>query len=305
MKLFIKTFLLFILIIFVHTGHTKNPCFPNHTSRLVYDLVGFLAKNELNSLETKLRLINDTANVQVAIIITDTLCGMEISMYANQLGEQWGVGHAKYDNGIIIVVKPKYGKAGKGEIFIAPGRGIQGELPDAIIKRIINKIIIYEFKKGHFYEGLTKGIDAMLIRLSGRDFDIPSDAEGAGIVATLFFLLVAGFILGIVLSGGVHKIEKLIRGTILLGIDGMFSYFATGKSLSGNFFIALGTITISSLIGFILANMGLIPKPTGRSGRTTNERFPNIIGGTSFAEQEGGVEFGGGRFNGGGSGGTW
>ncbi len=304
MKLFIKTFLPLILSLYVNTGYARNPCFPDHTGRLVYDLSGLLAENEINSLETKLRLINDTASVQVAVVITDTLCGMEISMYANQLGELWGVGHAKYDNGIIIVVKPKYGKTGKGEIFIAPGRGIQGELPDAIIKRIINKIIIYEFKKGRFYEGLTKGIDAMLIRLSGRDFEVP-DTDGTGIIATLIFMLIAGFILGIVLSGGTHIIEKLIRGTILLGIDGVFSYFATGKSLSGNFFVALGIITISSLIGFVLANMGLIPKPKGRSGSTTRERSPNIIGGTSFNRQADGIEFGGGRFNGGGAGGTW
>ncbi len=91
--------------------------------------------------------------IQIVVIVTDTLCGLDIAMYANLIGEKWGVGTRGQDNGVVVVMVPKQGNR-RGQLFVAPGRGIQGTLPDAYVKRLVDATIREYFVQGHFTEGL-------------------------------------------------------------------------------------------------------------------------------------------------------
>ena len=53
--------------------------------------------------------------------------------WRERIGNTWAVGQKKYNNGMVILIKPKIGGE-KGEAFIATGYGLEGKLPDIICK---------------------------------------------------------------------------------------------------------------------------------------------------------------------------
>ena len=75
--------------------------------RLVNDYVGLLTKQQSSLLERKLVAFNDTNSTQIAILIVDDLKGYDVVDYSQRVAQKWGIGQKKYDNGAIIVLKPK------------------------------------------------------------------------------------------------------------------------------------------------------------------------------------------------------
>jgi uncharacterized protein len=156
MKKHIKI-LSFLLIVSLLAGSLYAADFPERPKppRLVNDLTGFLAPDESSRLESKLEQFSRETSTQIAIAIVPDLHGYAPSDYAIRLAEKWGVGQKGKDNGILILVKPKTPQS-KGEVFIATGYGVEGAVPDAIAKRIVEVEIIPEFKKGNYFAGLDK-----------------------------------------------------------------------------------------------------------------------------------------------------
>lgn len=129
--------------------------------RLVNDFSGFLTPDEYNQLESKLEQFARETSTQIAIAIVPDLHGYDPADYATRLAEKWGVGQKGKENGILILVKPKTPES-KGEVFIATGYGLEGAVPDAIAKRIVEAEIIPEFKKGKYYTGLDKAVNRLM-----------------------------------------------------------------------------------------------------------------------------------------------
>jgi uncharacterized protein len=118
--------------------------------RLVTDFAQTLNQQEINALERKLVAFNDSTSTQIAIVIVPTLDGYEKSDYAQRLGEKWGIGQKGRDNGVLILVKPKTPDSG-GEVFIAPGYGLEGVLPDIIAAEIIDYEMLPSLREGDYY----------------------------------------------------------------------------------------------------------------------------------------------------------
>jgi len=141
--------------------------------RLVNDFSALLTNNAAESLESKLRAYNDSTSTQISIVIIKELEGWEIADYAFQLAEKWGIGNKEHDNGILILVSVNDRK-----VFIATGYGVEEKIPDAIAKRIVTNIIVPEFAKGAFFEGLDRGTDEIITRLSGQFKADPNNRPG-------------------------------------------------------------------------------------------------------------------------------
>lgn len=132
-------------------------CFPEKSNTLVYDIAGILNASEREQLSKELKLFHDSTSNQIAVVIVPDLCGMEKAQFAIELGEYWGVGHQKEDNGIIVLIQPKTTQ-NKGQIFIATGRGLEAVIPDATCKIIVDQEMIPRFKEGKYYEGIHASI---------------------------------------------------------------------------------------------------------------------------------------------------
>lgn len=232
MRWFINFILLGIISAFSYVTYAGE-CIPSPSSKhLLYTLSEQTEKLiDISSVENKLFEYYDSG-LQIVLIITDTLCGMDIAMYASTIGEKWGVGRAGKDDGIVIVMVPKT-RGRKGKLFVSPGRGIQDVLPDAVVKRHVNAVVRAYFKKERYTGGLLWLIDALAVKVLDKyreysvqesaktyDEDAFSILEVLGIVVKLTLLI--GVLIGIIAT----LIYLMLHSTRL------FYYIRTKKAIA-------------------------------------------------------------------------
>lgn len=266
----IKQVLLFSLFVFftLHLNALDSE-FPQRPEppRLVNDLSGLLSKGQVNSLESKLRAFNDTTSNQIAIVIVNSLNDYDPASFAYEIGEKWGVGQGNFNNGVVVLVKPKTSSSDRGQAYIAVGYGLEPAIPDALAKRIVENEMIPNFKQENYYLGLDQATDVLMQLASGEisEEGYNKSKDTSGIIAFLPFIIIA-----------------LIF--ILIRASGRRSH-SVGKSVP--FWTALW-------LGSSLGNRG-----GGHWGGFSG-------GGSGFGGGGGGFGgFGGGSFGGGGAGGSW
>ncbi|MDB4061161.1 TPM domain-containing protein [Vicingaceae bacterium] len=164
-----QLFSLFIFFVVALHASAQVGCIPEKKSpqKLVNDFANVLSSSFEAQLENYLVGFNDTTSTQITLVTVADLCGEEPSFFAFDLGEKWGVGDAKFDNGIVVLFKPKQALS-KGEVFIAAGYGLEGILPDAISKRIVENEMIPYFKSGQTEQGLLQGIQTIIEIIGGE-----------------------------------------------------------------------------------------------------------------------------------------
>jgi uncharacterized protein len=136
--------------------------------RLVNDFSGILSPAEVNALEQKLLHFNDSTSTQIVVVIINDLGGDDETDFADRLGEKWGVGQKGKNNGIVILIKPTGGQ-GQRKVHISVGYGLEGVIPDATARKIVDNEMIPYFKKNQFYQGIDAAIN-ILISLSKGEF---------------------------------------------------------------------------------------------------------------------------------------
>lgn len=156
----------FLLAAFFQLSAQEIPDRP-FPPRLVNDFAGFLSREEARMLENKLVAFNDSTSTQIAVVIVKDLAGYDKADYAQRLGEKWGVGQKGSNNGIIILVKPKT-EISKGEVFIAPGYGLEGVIPDLVCAMIVDREILPAFRQGEYFRGLDRATDVLMSLASGE-----------------------------------------------------------------------------------------------------------------------------------------
>lgn len=129
----------------------------------VYDYANVLNANEKAQLEEKLIKYSDSTSTQITLITIESLKGEDVSQLATKWAHTWGLGQAKQDNGVIILLAKNEKK-----IAINPGYGLEDRLTAGIGGEIIRNIIIPEFKAGSYYKGLDKGTDALFDVFKGK-----------------------------------------------------------------------------------------------------------------------------------------
>ena len=129
----------------------------------VYDYATILSATEKSQLEEKLVRYSDSTSTQIVVITIESLKGEDVSQLATKWAQTWGLGQAKEDNGVIILVAKQEHK-----IAINPGYGLEDRLTAGTGGEIIRNIIIPEFKAGSYYKGLDKGADALLDVFKGK-----------------------------------------------------------------------------------------------------------------------------------------
>jgi uncharacterized protein len=164
------TFVFFILIsILPFFGQDKG--IPESTNRLVNNFSNefpdFISAQEEELLEQKLEAFAEATSNQIVIVIIDDLAGYEPWEFATKIGENWKVGQEKEDNGIVILIKPTGGK-GERKYFIAPGKGLEGAIPDAVCRDIEDNELVPNLKDGKFYDALDQTTDVLMSLAKGE-----------------------------------------------------------------------------------------------------------------------------------------
>ena len=162
--------------------------------RLVNDLAGIL-RNTDQMEDTLAAFARQTSN-QIVVITVNEMYGYEPWEFAQQVGQQWGVGGSKFDNGIVVLVKPKT-DASRGRVFIATGYGLEGALPDALCTRIANNEMLPAFKEGDYTKGVWNALRVIMPIAAGEYSEeqyLDAQDSDDGISDLLAMLFVIGII---------------------------------------------------------------------------------------------------------------
>lgn len=151
-----------------------RPSPPRLVNNLSKEFPDFLSVHQVQQLEKKLEnFANQTSN-QIVVVIVDDLAGLEAWDFATKLGHKWQVGQKKFDNGVVILIKPTGGE-GKRDLHIAVGYGLEGAIPDLTTKQIRENEMYPYFKNRDFFTGIDKATD-IIMALSKGEYN--SDAYG-------------------------------------------------------------------------------------------------------------------------------
>lgn len=174
--------------------------------RLVNDFAGMLTMQEINALENKLIAFNDSTTTQIAIVTVEDLGGYNVADYAQRLAEKWGIGQKGFDNGMLILIKPKTATL-KGEVSIEQGYGLESVIPDIICGQIIDYEIIPAFKRGQYYEGLDEATNTLMALARG---EFPADKytkknDLGAIVPFVIFIVILIIVMSMRSGGGKNQ----------------------------------------------------------------------------------------------------
>lgn len=94
---------------------------------------------------------------QIVVVTVDYLDGMYSDEYAYQLFNDWGVGSAEYDNGMLLLLGVQENKA-----WLAYGMGFSSVLDGDQVDRLLEKYFWDDFDRGDYDEAVTKLFGALL-----------------------------------------------------------------------------------------------------------------------------------------------
>jgi uncharacterized protein len=262
----------------------------------VTDLTGTLTTQQKGELEARIAAHEAKRGSQIAVLLLTTTKPEEIEQYAIRVAEAWKIGRKGVDDGLILVVAKD-----DRRLRIEVGYGLEGVIPDAVAKRVIEERITPRFRDGDIYGGVRDGVD-QLIRLAEGE-KLPAPAPGArgpagrDPLGTLFENLIPAVVF-VVIGGGILKaLLGRFPGSLATG---------AGLGLAAWLLLGLGAAfaLVAALAGFFLTftNTG-----TGRGGRWTSGGGGAWGGGGSWGGGSSGGSWGGegGGFGGGGASGRW
>ena len=110
--------------------------------------------------------------------------------------ESWRVGRKDWDNGAVFFVFVKDRK-----LRIETGYGLEGALPDALARRILDERVVPRFRAGDLTGGLEAGIDGILAATRGEYKAPPPKKQGVPLLAIAIILVFVVLLLWLASQG--------------------------------------------------------------------------------------------------------
>lgn len=284
MKIFKSIILLMLLACLAFSA----PIFPQLNNSRVIDDAGIFDANQEMALDKKLANHETNTSNQIVVVTIKSLDGYDISDYGYQLGRHWGIGQKDKNNGVLLIVAPNERK-----VRIEVGYGLEGALPDATSKTIIQNDILPFFKKGNYYDGVNSGIDKILSAIKGEYTPAKSTNESSSIGFILFPILFIVIVFINAMPKGEDRKKRIIPAIIVSSVAGFISWMM---------FFVLGVSIFIAVIVFLATMFGSNSNLSDGNYHSTGGGF----GGSDFGSSDfGGFSSGGGSFGGGGASGDW
>ncbi len=178
------------------------------------DYAGVVPPDTATRLNRELEDFERTNSSQIVVVVYPKMqSDSSIEDYTVRVAEAWKVGQKEKNNGAVLFVFIQDRK-----MYLQVGYGLEGVLPDAVAKQIIDKEIKPRFRNGDYAGGLTAGVNAILAAVKGEykgtgstvyERQAQHKQSVAGIIVVLLFFGIFGLVIvsGILrgLSGGGYR----------------------------------------------------------------------------------------------------
>lgn len=262
----------------------------------VTDQTGTLNQQEIQTLENKLYNLQETKGSQIIVLLIPSTSPEEIEQFGIRVADTLKIGREGIDDGVILIVAKE-----DRRVRIEVGYGLEGAIPDAYAKRIIEQIIIPDFRDGQYYSGVNHGIDAIIALIEGEPLPLPESGAGyenAEKQVPVFFIFILIMVVGLPVLKALlgnktkSKTAKVIIFLIALGLGWLFL----------NFFVGL---ILGTFLTFFMSIPSGGPRGGSRGGGFIGPLGGFGSGGGSFGGGGGFSGGFGGGFGGGGASGGW
>jgi uncharacterized protein len=240
----------------------------------VTDLTGTLDTAARQSLESRLEQLEKARGGQLAVLLVPSTQPETVEQYGLRVAETWKLGRKGVDDGVLLLVAKD-----DRSLRIEVGYGLEGAIPDAVAKRVIEEIIVPRFRQGDYAGGVDAGVNALIGLIGGEPLPEPrrDEARNDRLDDALSMAMVFIFVVG----GILRALFGALIGATLAGVVA----FLGGWFLLGS----LGMAAVAGLMAFVLTLIGI----------------SSVIGGGGRGGGGGGFGGGGGGFGGGGASGRW
>ena len=228
---------LLVILFFLSLGVSAQvdkiiPAAPN-PPRLVNDFTGTLTQLQQENLEHKLKNYDDTTSNQIVVVIVKTVSDYDPYEYATALGRKWGVGNKEFNNGVVFLIAKDDRK-----VFIAPGYGLEGALPDITCKQIVDNEILPNFRGDDYYRGIDEGTTAIMQAVAGEyhppeGYANRGKKKGVPLPLIIFIIFIIVIIISRIGGGGGGGSFMSRRGYRETGIPPVFWFPGGGGSSGG------------------------------------------------------------------------
>lgn len=184
----------------------------------VVDRAGMLSAATESQISSALRKLHQQpGGAQIAVLTVPDLGDETIEQASIQVVDAWQLGSEAGDKGILVMIA----KAER-RIRIEVGQGLEGDLPDAHAKRIIDEAMTPLFRSGSVEEGILVGVYQIAQRVH-PDLDVAPLFQGGQRRnwQTSYrkrrggFSLIPLLFLGLLLVGGRGRRGGLLTGMLL------------------------------------------------------------------------------------------
>ena len=164
-----KAFLLCSLL--VAAAHAEEFKVPPLTTPVV-DAAHILSESTRVRLNETLSALNTATPMQFAILTVPTLSGIPVEQAALKVAETWKLGRKDTDQGLLLLIALKEHK-----IRFEVGQGLEGDLPDVFVFRLITQQMSPLFKQGQVDEAITTAV-YQVIKQAHPEFPVGDHLEG-------------------------------------------------------------------------------------------------------------------------------
>src|SRR5690606_31474205 len=131
-----------------------------------------------------------------AVLLVKTTAPEDIAAYGIRVVDQWKLGREDLDDGVLFLVA-----LDDRRMRIEVGYGLEGAIPDARAKQIIDGIVAPQFREGRIFAGIEAGTDAIAAAIKGEHLPPPDPRAARTVDGDLFAWLPILFILALALGG--------------------------------------------------------------------------------------------------------
>ena len=131
-----------------------NPRLANGT--WVADPSSHLSPGARDSINHLITLLEAETSAEIAVVVVDSLSGLDRQEFALAIHRAWGVGKLDKDNGVVFLWAPN-----DRDIYISIGNGLEGVLPDRRTGRILDEFVVPAFRDQRFDDGVLAGVVAL------------------------------------------------------------------------------------------------------------------------------------------------
>ncbi len=199
MRRYILTVLLLVLSTVQGIAAVQTPE-PMRPARLVNDFAGLFTASQIAILEDSLVNFANQTSTQIAVVTLDDLDGYSPAQMAAGLIDNWGIGMADKDNGVVILIKPRNSTA--GEVFIGTGSGLEGAMPDGRAARVIDNVMLEHLKRGDYFLAAEAGAREVRGLVRG---EFTADYESEEKIEFWVFIIFGGIVLIFVIISSTSK----------------------------------------------------------------------------------------------------